>query len=715
MDPVATARAHRFRWEIQGLRALAVLLVVGDHLRGWPSGGYVGVDVFFVVSGYVITGLLLREAELTGRISLIGFYRRRIKRIMPAAVVVLLTTIAAGALVLSFAARQRLDVDALWAALFAANWRFVLIGTDYMHAGDAVSPLQHYWSLSVEEQFYFVWPLVIIAVLLITRRSPRTRRIVTIVAAGAIVLVSGAWALHQSVSSPTTAYFSTLTRAWELGLGVLVACSAPITRRLPERFQTPLAWCGLATVIASALLLNADSRFPAPGAFLPTLGSAAILVAGERGPVVDLYPLTNRAARYVGDISYSLYLWHFPVLVFVGALQPERQKRYLVLSVVLMAALSVLSYHFIENPLRRRRWRWWRRSTPVPRVRSRWAVSAAVGLVIVVVATAFGAVRLREPVSLSPVDISAIQVASITTGALAERERLVSSALAARTWPDLQPAVMNPGVVAVAPEWVHDGCLGAEVHAEPDPFQNALRCVYGDPAAKRTLALLGDSHAISYLPGIRKALGKEWRIEVYTMEECPAVWVRVNRSDGSPHPDCDAFRTQVERHLKAEHPDLVFMTSSSVSMTTLASGATGDAARVEWQAGTRAAVKALARDTRTLLFVDDPPPEANLGTCNTPLTGPRDCVATVNGYYLQMVEAQQAAVRAVGARNVSYPSSLPWFCSAQGLCPAFVGSTPVTVDGFHLTAAGARALAPLLREAVESPRVARLAPVRQPA
>lgn len=237
------------RPDIQGLRAVAVIAVIFDHLLHWPSGGFVGVDVFFVISGFLITGLLLREHDRTGRISFASFYKRRIRRIMPAAITVLVVTVAATFLVFNAGRAQQSAIDALWSLLFSANWRFAAAGTDYFQASGPVSPFQHFWSLAVEEQFYFVWPALMALIFWAASQSSisstKVRQTVGLTMLG-IVAASFAWAMSESISNPTIAYFSTFSRAWELGVGALLAVIAPLLTRLPSALRPVLGWAGLA-------------------------------------------------------------------------------------------------------------------------------------------------------------------------------------------------------------------------------------------------------------------------------------------------------------------------------------------------------------------------------------------------------------------------------------------------------------------------------------
>ncbi len=232
----------RFRPDIQGLRALAVVVVILNHLFGWPAGGFVGVDVFFVISGFLITGLLYREHERTGRISFVDFYRRRVKRIIPIATIVIVVTVAISFVVYFTARAQSILNDGVWALLFASNWHSAFQGTNYWADDGTVSPLQHYWSLAVEEQFYVVWPWLIVAAFAVASRRSwdgRARRSALLVLMGTITIASFGWAIAQTITNPGFAYFSTFVRAWELGVGAMVAIAAPVLSKIPQ------AWCTL--------------------------------------------------------------------------------------------------------------------------------------------------------------------------------------------------------------------------------------------------------------------------------------------------------------------------------------------------------------------------------------------------------------------------------------------------------------------------------------
>lgn len=340
------------RRDIQGLRALAVLAVIGAHAAGWPAGGVLGVDVFFVISGFLITGMLLREARGSGRIRLAGFYARRARRLLPAALVVLIAVATAGWFLFNRTRGEQTLWDAAWAAALASNWNFAAQGTDYFADTGAVSPLQHFWSLAVEEQFYFVWPVLLLLLLGVAGR--RRIRLVAGAVAAAVVATSFAGALVQTDTQATVAYFSTLTRAWELGVGALVAALAPLLRRLPRGLGGALQWSGLAAIVASLVLIDpASGGFSAPWAAAPVAATALVLAGGVGGDPRHrhLAPLSNPVAVFLGDASYSLYLWHFPVVVFAQVLLPASAVRlWIVLGASLV--LGVASYLIVEQPLR---------------------------------------------------------------------------------------------------------------------------------------------------------------------------------------------------------------------------------------------------------------------------------------------------------------------------------------------------------------------------
>jgi peptidoglycan/LPS O-acetylase OafA/YrhL len=351
--------ADGFRPDIQGLRGVAVLIVVLDH-AGVPGmgGGYVGVDVFFVISGFLITGWLLGRAFETARVPFGDFYATRARRILPAAALTLVATCAASVAYLNPVRALSALHDALWAAVFAANVHFAHVGVDYFARDDPPSPIQQFWTLAVEEQFYLAWPLLLAAALVVLRagrRGPVSRRgLAGLVALG--VAASLLWSIHVTASDPTAAYFSTAARAWELGTGALVAIGLPWILRLPARLRAALTWAGFASILGATVAFGPGTPFPGYAALLP-VAAAGLVVGGGAAPRshADVAVILGRQPlRLVGDLSYAFYLWHWPALViaaqYVGHPLSTLQNLLLLAAAF---ALSYLTYRTYENPLRR--------------------------------------------------------------------------------------------------------------------------------------------------------------------------------------------------------------------------------------------------------------------------------------------------------------------------------------------------------------------------
>ena len=346
--------SSHFRGDIQGLRALAVILVILNHASvPGLEGGYVGVDVFFVISGYVITTLLWRQPPHQLWRNLTAFYARRVRRIVPAATLVLTLTVVVAYLSLGSRFSPELLGDVRWASLFGANFRLIATGSNYFIPGVAPSLVTHFWSLGVEEQFYLVYPLVV----LVTLRaiSPRQRRATLFVVVAVGVVASAIWSFHVTPVNAVVAYYSPLTRFWELGLGGLVALVPPDWARRTPRTNAILAVLALLGLGYAVTSLNDTSQYPGVLAWGPCAASAVLLWTGTAqsrgGPATWL---AWRPCRYVGDISYSLYLYHYAWLMIPLMWATPPHVWWARAAEVAGAFLcAVASYHVLENPLRR--------------------------------------------------------------------------------------------------------------------------------------------------------------------------------------------------------------------------------------------------------------------------------------------------------------------------------------------------------------------------
>ena len=342
--------AASFRKDIQGLRAIAVILVILDHAKFSAfGGGFIGVDIFFVISGFVITGLLLRMPDKNLVENIKVFYTRRILRIVPAASLLIIVTLLAAFFLLGTNFNPQLLTDAKWSTLFSANFNLINSSADYFIAGMDQSLLTHFWSLAVEEQFYFVYPLVIFSLSYFGSRNRLHKYQIFLVLA---VSASAIWSFIYTNSNPIAAYYSPFTRFWELALGGLVAVIPLEVAARTKRINGLISIAGFGVLIFGVMTLSESSAFPGINAWIPCAATAVIIWSGSaqygKGPATWLgfKPLT-----YIGDISYSLYLWHFPWLLLTARLYEVSlvQQALAIAGTVFCAAIS---YHLFENQIR---------------------------------------------------------------------------------------------------------------------------------------------------------------------------------------------------------------------------------------------------------------------------------------------------------------------------------------------------------------------------
>jgi peptidoglycan/LPS O-acetylase OafA/YrhL len=704
----AAAPRSSFRPDVQGLRAFAVVVVVLDHLFGWPTGGFVGVDVFFVISGFLITGLLLREYEKTGRISFVGFYRRRVKRILPVAILVLVSTVAVAYVLFGRARFQSTVVDAVWALLFAANWRFAATGTDYFQSSGPVSPLQHYWSLAVEEQFYFVWPwlMLLLFVLFLRRgtRSGRRARLVTGIAITGLGAASFAWAMWQTADNATVAYFSTFTRGWELGVGAALAVAAPALARLPEWCRPVLAWIGLAGMTASLFLITSESAFPGPWAALPVLSTALVIAAGC-GAVTHrtLAVLTNPVSRYIGDISYSMYLWHWPLIVFGGILLAEGSPLDQALLIAAIVLASVYSYHLVEDPIRRSAWLSGRRRDPAgapvrSRPRRRRAARArmmSVWASLLVVVIAFvGAYQLDGHASTAPpeIDVAALPDAGGDSGEplAAELSAQIADALAAEEWPELTPTMDE--AIATGDTAEHIEPCGRVAFAYDEEA-----CAFGDPEPEHVAVVVGDSTSMAYVQALHGALGDDgWQVRSYGTFGCSFMEPLIFNEDPAVVDACTDRKDAAVDAINDLQPDVVFITNTYDPRVPV--DAEEPLTPEEWQQAMSDIVVRFEDSVGRIVFLAPPPNDVHIAVCYTPVAVPADCISHVTQQWTTYSQADAEVAEYLGA---AYISSEPWFC-VDGLCPSFVDGVPTKSDHVHMLPAYADKIAPVIRESLRS-------------
>ncbi|MDO5672143.1 MAG: acyltransferase family protein [Actinomycetaceae bacterium] len=507
-----------FRPDVEGLRAIAVGAVLVSHATGWPSGGFLGVDVFFVISGFLITGLLLREAEKHGRVSLKDFYIRRVRRILPNALVVIAATTLVAWLLLVGTRAWEATKDGLWSAIFAANWRLILTGQDYFQAGQIASPMQHYWSLGVEEQFYLLWPLLIIAALWVARlagKAGRWRRIFSVTIT-VLTLASLVYGAYLSQVSPTVAYFSTFTRAWELGAGSLLALASPALKRWKDCPARPtLSWLGIAGIAVSFVFVSANISFPVPWAIPVVISTLMVLASFEGGTVQAVPLLTNPVARWLGRLSFSIYLWHWPVIIFTDLLLPSSSWRIPVIFAATLA-LSQLSFSLYEDPIRRSSWLSPASGYPT-RLRARMWPGIGLGLAASLAAATFITAPMDTPPGYTPPAVAALGPSSSSVVSDDEQgtspECFGAQAMVNKgcdPYKVSQELTPSPDVAELDKGGAYQ-CFNMTNHEPPI-------CTYGSTAPDAlNVALVGDSQLAMYLPALTViAQSNNWKLTSMT-------------------------------------------------------------------------------------------------------------------------------------------------------------------------------------------------------
>ena len=657
----AVPAPRRFRPDIEGLRAVAVVTVVLSHSGLALTGGYVGVDVFFVISGFLITHQLADELRRRHRIDLARFYARRFRRIVPAATLVLLATLGASWLWVSPLRLPAITLDAVFAAVSGINWRLAANGTDYFQATAPPSPLQHYWSLSVEEQFYAVWPLLLVAsALLLGRHLGRVRAV-----AGTLVALIGVscWlSVTVTATSQPWAYFGSQTRAWELALGALVAVTARTWTRLPGRVAAILSWAGLASIGYAAVTFTGQTLYPGALAAVPVVGAALVVAGGCAGPTGGAETVLGlRLMQAGGRISYSWYLWHWPVLLLLPlALDRPAEPLVDLAAIGVSLVLATLTHRFVEEPFRRR-------ATLVHYPQRGIIIGSGLVGISVAAALVLG---------------SAVVVPG-TTGLPAVSVALSPAAVVAATTARTLPANLTPPL---------DGALRDQANSRTcftDYFgtrpTTTPECVFGDPAGAKTLVLLGDSHAAQWAGPIF-AWGRQnhWKVWFLAKSSCQAgnypdyVVPALHRV----YTECNAWRAAALEFVAAIRPQVVVIGALSKGITI----------RPEGQAQTTRQLRGAG--AKVLYIADNPymgidPPSClaqyptDIQRCSVPRTAAGlDAPA-------RLAEIQGTLD---GGGQVWDP--IPYLCA--DVCPAVIGDIGVYKDESHLTNTFTTSLLPQL-------------------
>jgi peptidoglycan/LPS O-acetylase OafA/YrhL len=677
-DRAEPPAVRKFRPDIEGLRAVAVGLVVLSHLHLVFPGGFVGVDVFFVISGFLITRQLASELAGTNRISFSRFYARRVRRILPAATAVIVGTLLACWRWDSPLQVKSDTVDALFSAFSGVNWRLARNGTNYFLSAAPPSPFQHFWSLSVEEQFYAVWPVLLLVTGLSAGRAS-SRRKPLIWALLAIMAGSLAMSAVTTSGSPSWAYFGTQTRAWELAFGALLAVTVDVWTRMPPALASQMSWLGLGLIAVAACCYSSYTVYPGLAVVLPVAGAAFVIAGGCPGwsRSAELI-LMRRPARFLGRVSYSWYLVHWPMLTIMplatGHPLTLAGKMFVLLGSL---ALAVALFYLVEQP-----------------IRGAWVLvrRPQFGLALggVLVAASIGSTMLVSDLVVIPGGTGPVHAVTAASGL-----RVVDNALAAAVKLTRLPAAVTPSLAGAPTDvsFTTAACLESQDPTAPPPIG---QCTFGDLRARRTLVVVGDSHANAWAPAFNAfARAYHWKFVLYAKAACPpGVYpAYLSPVTNQIYTECNEWRSNLFARLKDMRPDVILVTSE---LRTIDVNPAGMVQTIHEFESTGARV----------IYMEDTPEPNQLGSVPDCLAENPDDIqrcslarsdptSRLNAFAPRQMEA--TAVKRAGAILID-PSV--WFCTAT-TCPPVINDIIVYCDDTHPTATYTRWLSPVLSAALE--------------
>lgn len=674
-EPISGPR--RFRPDIQGLRAVAVLLVILYDARvPLVRGGYVGVDVFFVISGFLITGQLVREVSHRGRVHFSEFYLKRIRRLLPPAAIVVISTMLVARRWAPPLQVTPWSWDAIYTAFYGINYRLAALGVNYQNADGQVSPFQHYWSLAVEEQYYIIWPVLITVIVLLSGRRRWLRVLPAVLVAAVVVsLFTSTQLLHTNAP---LAYFSMQSRAWELGVGALLALGAGRFARLKLGPAGLLSYLGVVLIVGSAVWFTDQTAFPGLPATVPVAGAALVILAGCH-PVAagaERTLLRWRPMQGVGRVSYSWYLWHWPMVVMLPLIAPNYTFGWVrnLEAMVLALWLATLTYFLVEAATLRSAFRklFWAAGGLV-------TSAAMIGAALAVVATMPTLVGTGAAESAVTTDRSAD--ASYVQRVADQIER--SSAIRAA------PKNLTPDLVSASHDYpetsIHGECRTNYLVVDQGD------CVSGDPAGTKTMVLVGDSQAEQWEPAFATAGSREhWKVITWAKSACPFANLSIfNPQLGRQYTECDQWRAKTMARILALKPDLVVMgQSDSVIGKAFSDQQWADATVQSAQTFTKARIP-------VTYMLDSVYPLHDVPQCVTQHLGDvRQCMA--HGRVDWVERRHDVVAHTLSNARVPVVEPEPWQC-ANGQCPVIVGNILVYRDSRLMSASYSRWLAPLVQ------------------
>jgi peptidoglycan/LPS O-acetylase OafA/YrhL len=639
---IGNERLPSFRPDIEGLRGIAILIVVLFHC-GLPgiSGGFVGVDVFFVLSGYLITGIMVNEIQNTTRLSLLQFYARRARRLLPASSLTLVATLIVGALILAPHEVDLLGHASRAASMYVSNIFFDHNESNYFATSVKSNPLLHTWSLAVEEQFYLFWPLLVS----LTMVWLKSMRALIGVLFGLTILSLGT-SIWSTTTGGTFAFYELPARTWEFSLGGLAVLLPRGVLTIHSSWWSAVGWLGILAIVGSSHLIGGEIGFPGWVAIIPVMGTVMALIAGSEHPKHGFgVILSSPLFQMLGRLSYSWYLWHWPILVFSAALLPSISIAGKITAAAAALVVAAVSYHLVEFPIR---------FHPALLMRPALTLCLAGVLTLCSVSAAFFVMGFADQLSNEP------QMQAVTT-AIKDVTRLPI-----------------------------DQCVTSLRSSE------VKVCHFGDKSSNVSIILFGDSHAVQWFnPLERIAELNGWKLLTVVKSSCAAFDFRQPSVNPGIVASCARWRAKALQRIVGLHPTIVFIGNLTSS---LGVDSTIRFSLDDLRDGVRRTLQALT-DTKVVLMRDTPYFSYDIPTClgrflrRSWYPGGSCEADRSNVLNAAVFESEQAGAR--GFSNVHYIDLTDHICQID-ICRPVQDQTPIYRDHHHLTGSFADSLIPAL-------------------
>ncbi len=657
-------KERKFRPDIEGIRGIASVTVMLYHAGfAFMAGGFVGVDVFYVLSGFLVTAGLLREAEKRGKINFFDFMGRRFRRLLPVSALVIIATILATYHWQGPTAGNEVAEDGIWTSLFLANWRFIAVGTDYLGAQSAASPLQHYWTLAIEGQFYLAWPLVMLALAFLVRKvAGISLRVITAAVLVVMFVVSYWWSITSTPGDTTVAYFSTWTRVWEIAAGCLLAVFLPSILRIPRNIGSGLTAGGVALVLASCYFVMGDVPFPGWIAILPVLGACGVIIGGtvaEDSPADKL--LQARPLQILGKYSYGMYLWHWPMLQLAPSVIGRELSGFEKLLILVLATITAaVTYHLIENPARN--------IEVLKKNAPAWSLAFGALLILAPVGVAQNAMNSNQEPPAITIDQAELDAYPNEDEVIVEVEYSVE----ATDWPEQEPRIDNPAY--------SDECDVSRAAT------SSSACTHGDQDGEKVAVVYGDSHAAMWIPAfdiIGQADG--WQVIQLNKPGCIAPdFPTYSNVMGGEYTECIEYRAWAMDKIAEIEPDLVIVTSARDGSLLSANGqGTTEGLDQAWEEGLGRTLDNITPHADRVIVLGDQayPTEPGIKCLEA---NPNDAQKCGDDFHDAVhADHNEMEARVAEEHGAAYVDTVRWMCTDE-FCPAVIDGITVHRDRMHI-------------------------------